>query len=184
MTASPRRSHEQGRGGRSGRGNGRVDGVMPFHPLFLALVLPPLAAIGTLFAFGADAPLGPALLAALPPAYLFGAVPALLGGVLDRHLARRRVAKVLRLAVAAALAATAGLVLLAPALLTGRIRARSSCCSLPASPRQRLWLWASPWSQERCRPGIRAVDRARLPAVSNLMVADDGSDTFIPGPAS
>lgn len=112
----------KGEGDAPGGGNGRVDGVMPFHPLFLALVLPPLAAIGTLFAFGADAPLGPALLAALPPAYLFGAVPALLGGVLDRHLARRRVAKVLRLAVAAALAATAGLVLLAPALLTGRIQ--------------------------------------------------------------
>lgn len=103
----------------------RADGVMPFHGLVLAVILPPLAAFATLFAFGADAPLGPALLAALPPAYLLGAVPALLAGVLDRHLARRGVGKLLRLAVAAGLAATAGLGLLAPALLTGRIQGPS-----------------------------------------------------------
>ncbi|MFP5077726.1 hypothetical protein ACLE20_10505 [Rhizobium sp. YIM 134829] len=96
--------------------------LMPFHATFLALTVPPVAAVLTLQLFGA-APLGPGLIASvLPPAYLIGAAPAFLGGRLDGVLARRGWRLVSRLTLAAGLSGLAGLLILAPLFLTGRTR--------------------------------------------------------------
>ena len=94
---------------------------MPFHAAFLALTVPPVAAVLALSLFGA-APIGMRLIASvLPPAYALGAAPAFLGGRLDRRLARKGWTIAARLTTAALLALAAGLALLAPFYLTGRI---------------------------------------------------------------
>lgn len=94
---------------------------MPFHALFLALLTPPLAAFFLLLMFGVR-PLGaPLVLATLAPAYFIGFAPAFLAGWLDASLARRGWHALARLALAAAIAAVAGLIVLAPLHLDGRL---------------------------------------------------------------
>ena len=103
--------------------DGREDAgaVMPFHALFLALVTPPLAAILVLVVFGAR-PLGiPLVFAALAPAYLIGFAPAFLAGRLDQTLAKRGWRVVARLSIAAGIACTAGMAILTPLHLSGRL---------------------------------------------------------------
>lgn len=95
--------------------------VMPFHALFLALVTPPLAAILVLVVFGASPVDGSLVLASLAPAYFIGFAPAFLAGRFDRSLARRGWRAVARLSVAAGIAGSTGIAILADLYLTGRL---------------------------------------------------------------
>lgn len=98
-----------------------VGAVMPFHALFLALATPPLAAILLLLMFGASPVDGSLVLAGLPPAYFIGFAPAFLAGRFDRSLARRGWRAVARLSVAAGIAGSTGMAILADLYLTGRL---------------------------------------------------------------
>ncbi len=94
---------------------------MPFHAVFLALTVPPLAATLALFLLGAS-PVGlPLVGSILAPAYVIGGGPAFLAGRLDAALARRGWSVASRLAGAAGLGCLAGLVVLAPLSLAGMI---------------------------------------------------------------
>ncbi len=122
MTASPCPPPERdGWPGNEPDGRKDAGAVMPFHALFLALLTPPLAAFFLLLMFGAR-PLGaPLVLATLAPAYFIGFVPALLAGWLDVLLARHGWRVLARLATVAGMGIIAGLVILAPLHLEGRI---------------------------------------------------------------
>ena len=123
MTASPCRRPEPGGRPRNEWGSREHAGeVVPFHALYLGLVAPPLAALITMAMFGAR-PLGvPLVLATMAPAYLFGFVPAFLVGRLDRSLAERGWQVPARLSVAAGIAGTVGMAILAPLHFTGRLQ--------------------------------------------------------------
>lgn len=95
--------------------------LIPFHATFLAIVAPPLAAALCLRVLGAE-PVGFRLLASvLAPAYLLGAVPAFLGGRLDRALVEGGASILARLSVAAHFGGGLGLVILLPLYLAGSI---------------------------------------------------------------
>lgn len=103
-------------------GREHASAVMRFHALFLALVTPPLAAILVLVVFGAR-PLGlPLIVATLAPAYFVGFAPAFLAGRLDQALAKRGWRVVARLSIAAGIACTAGIAILAPLHLGNRLQ--------------------------------------------------------------
>lgn len=99
----------------------RDGGLKSFHPVLIALLLPPLAAVLLLAVYGAW-PIGGTLVAStLAPAYLIGAGPSLIGGWLDLLLARKRWHPISRLSVAAGMGFLAGLALLLPLSLSGMI---------------------------------------------------------------
>lgn len=94
---------------------------MSFHATFLAVTVPPIAAVLILALLGA-APIGPGLVASvLAPAYFIGAVPAFLAGRLDAVLARRGRSIFSRFATAAGLACLVGLIFLTPLYLNGMV---------------------------------------------------------------
>lgn len=96
------------------KGREQPSEVMPFHELFLALLTPPLAAILLLVVFGAHPIDASLVFATLAPAYFIGFAPAFLAGRLDQALAKRGWHVVARLSIAAGIACTAGMAILAP----------------------------------------------------------------------
>ncbi len=91
------------------------------QPWSFLLIGPPIASILMLAALGAS-PLTPALiLAGLPIAYLLGALPALIVGIVDARLAARAVTPFGRAATAGALGAVTGTFSLLPLYLTGMV---------------------------------------------------------------
>lgn len=122
MTASPFPPPEgERRRGVEPDGRQRANAAIPFHALFLALVVPALAAIILLAAFGAQ-PLGLALvLAALAPAYFIGFAPAFLAGRFDQSLAEKGWSAVTRLSVMAGIAWATGMAIVIPLHLAGHI---------------------------------------------------------------